>query len=264
MKTSNSIICLLSCILLSSSLALNQPEGHVRRSKEERHRKLFLFNEQRCNNRAATCRASVGVEQVPVKQWSSLLGQMTGDDTGLLDTVRVIIGTADGMDIESLLDGLQDNLRNTGIIKIISMARGFIGTAQSVITVVQDGDYGSAIDVIMELIGGTNEMFGSTSVSDDLNAILDAILQVINAIIGLIVNGIEGVFQVLEFIIVGLADFFLGLFRLIIGIITGDPRKPMASCNADYLQCQTDKLLLNAVPNLINLVFLTAGESASS
>jgi hypothetical protein len=261
MKVSNSTTFLLSCILLSSSLALNEPEGRVRQGlKEERDRKLFLFSEKRCNKRAAVCRASVGVEQVPVDQWSSLLEQMTGD--GFLDTVRGIINAVEVTHVDSLLKDLQNNLGNTGIVETISISRGFLGTATSVLTSVQDEDYSSAIDAIMELIVGAKKMFGAAQDAGD--ELLDAIIQLVDGIEGLIIGGIEAVFDVIGFIINGLAEFFLGIFRAIIGVITGDSEKPMSLCKTEYLQCQFDKLLLNAVPNSMKLVFLTAGETTSS
>jgi hypothetical protein len=260
MQISNSITCLLSFILLSSSFALNQPEGRTGRSKEERHRKLFLFNEQRCNQRAAVCRASV--EEVPIKQWSSLLRQMTGEENDLLRLVRVIVNEAEVLDVDSLLEDIQSNLSNTRVFKIISASRGFLRTANSVFNYVGDGDYSSAIDAIMELIFGTTEMFGASQDSLPGDEILSAIMQIVDGIEALIIGGIEAVFDILGYIIVGLAEFFVGLFRTIIGVITGDSEKPMSLCKTDYLQCQFDKLLLNAVPNSMKLIFLTAGETA--
>lgn len=255
---------IFTTMLLTGVSALDMPESSVNSalSVEEQNRNLFLFNNLRCQRRTRVCQATLGVDKAPLERWSKFLAPIAAQEQDSpLAGVKKIIDTAATLDMGEVFDGLTASLAGFDLGKMIKMVQGLLSSAIGIKNAIQGGNIFEAITMIMGMLSSTNGVFGTAT--NGITGLIESITDSISDMVGLMERGVMGMKQIqdtFKSVTEYLTSFYTSFLELF------NPRSRTArlanggddTCEVTLMACENERLLTNAIPNLISLAFVSA------
>ena len=108
MKNLNTFLLLISSGLISSSLALEQPESHLRRPEIKDDREMWLFGspETRCARQVALYEAKAGLSDLPFNQWIKTLDALSQGEANLYSDLRTLVVHLSLVDLSAMEENM--------------------------------------------------------------------------------------------------------------------------------------------------------------
>lgn len=258
-----SFFAFLVTLLLASNaaMALDVPQSNVKSlSTEESERDLFLFNNQRrCERRSKVCEATVGVSSLPFTKWLKFIEPLTGDNGGLLQSFKLIIQLATGIDISDILNKLTGSANRFDLSQLVDTVKLMLSQATSVFTAIRSGNKFEAVSLIFDLLTKTSSIFGTAT--NGVTNLIEAINDLVADVLTSTRDSIDSARSMVDDVFESVTEFISGFYTSILGLLGKDVSASDAdSCTSRLLTCEYNRLIISTVPKLMSLSFLAAGQ----
>lgn len=225
--------CFLLFFLLSSATALDRPQSFLSEDSEDK-RRLQLWNaNSACPQRLDACEQVTSGNNLPLEQWSRILGDLVDDKESYLGELREIvdnIGEFDASEIFAEPEGEAE-------------MEGLYGAVEDIETVHYNGD----VATVVEALEKSTEVVGGAQYWSQLSILFEVIQFIFKLYIA--VQG--GPFTIFVFVVQQILSWLSSFALDGLSMVIFPEANP--ECMSQLVVCNYNAMLLTTVPALVGL-----------